>query len=98
VTASSNWTFLTNHAHVLLCIAMDPDARVRDIAPRVGITQRAVQRIVSDLVADGYLEVTKSGRRNHYAVITDLPLRHPVEQGAHLSDLMALIQNAPTPA
>ena len=88
--SSNHWTFLTNHTHVLLCIAWDPEMRVRDIAPRVGITQRAVQRIVSDLVHDGYLIVDKHGRRNHYTVRTELPLRHPVEHGALVSDLIAL--------
>lgn len=86
-----NWTFLTNHAHVLLCIAQDPETRLRDIARRVGITERAVQRIVSDLAADGYLIVEKSGRRNTYEVPTDRPLRHPVEASATIASLVALV-------
>jgi DNA-binding MarR family transcriptional regulator len=62
------WVFLSNHAHVLLCIARDPDSRARDIAQQVGITERAAHRIVSDLVAEGYLKRTKIGRRNHYEI------------------------------
>lgn len=62
------WLFLTNHAHVLLCIARDPDSRTRDIAAHVGITERAAQHIVSQLIAEGYLTRTKRGRRNHYEI------------------------------
>ena len=62
------WVFLTNHAHVLLCIARDPNSRTRDIAEQVGITERAAQRIVSELIAEGYLTRTKRGRRNHYEI------------------------------
>lgn len=61
---SRPWTFLTNHAHVLLCIAADPEARMRDVAVRVGVTERAVQRIVADLAEGGYLAVGRVGRRN----------------------------------
>jgi DNA-binding MarR family transcriptional regulator len=64
----SSWVFLTNHAHVLLCIARDPDTRTRDIAEHVGITERAAQRIVSELIAEGYLTRTKIGRRNRYEI------------------------------
>ena len=71
-----SWTFLTNHAHVLLCIARDPGIRVRDLAQRVGVTERAAQRIVADLIAAEYLERTRDGRRNRYHVRADLPLRH----------------------
>lgn len=85
------WTFLTNHAHVLLCLASDPDLRIRDIAERVGVTERAVSRILSELVSEGYLTVTRTGRRNHYVVITGHPLRHPVERGATIEALIALL-------
>jgi predicted ArsR family transcriptional regulator len=85
------WTFLTNHAHVLLCLTGDPDLRIRDIADRVGVTERAVSRILSELVAEGYLTVTRTGRRNHYVVIRDRPLRHPVERGATIAALIALL-------
>ncbi|MFT4975401.1 MAG: putative ArsR family transcriptional regulator [Myxococcota bacterium] len=83
-----SWTFLTNHAHVLICLARDPDLRLRDLSDAVGITERAVHRIISELTADGYLEITKSGRRNHYRVLHSQPMRHPVEAGASVADLI----------
>src|SRR4051794_33741717 len=85
------WTFLTNHAHVLLLIAEDPAIRLRDVAEKVGITERAVQRIVADLEAGAYLERRRSGRRNQYQVNRDLPLRHPVEAHRTVGGLLALI-------
>jgi len=85
------WTFLTNHAHVLLCIAADPQMRLRDVAARVGITERAAQRIVADLAADGYLTRTRVGRRNQYEVHGELPFRHPIEQGNDISGLLKLL-------
>lgn len=84
------WTFLSNHAHVLICISVDPDLRLRDIAQRVGITERAVSRIVSELADAGYVEITRAGRRNQYTVRRDLPLRHPVEAHRTVGDLLAL--------
>jgi DNA-binding MarR family transcriptional regulator len=84
----SSWTFLSNHGHVLMCIAQDPDARGRDIAARVGITERAVQGIVADLVRGGYVARTKVGRRNRYHINGNLPLRHPIEQDHTVSDLV----------
>ena len=72
------WRFLTNHAHVLLSVAGDPESRARDIAGRVGITERATQRILADLVEHGYLARTKVGRRNRYTVNPRRPLRHSV--------------------
>lgn len=88
--ATHPWTFLTNHAHVLLCIARDNDIRLRDVATQVGITERAVQRIVSDLADGGYLSVRREGRRNHYTLRTDLPMRHPIEAHRSVADLMVL--------
>lgn len=85
------WTFLTNHAHVLLCLAGDPEVRMRDVADRVGITERAVQRIVSDLEAAGYVDRIREGRRNRYDVRADLPLRHPVEQHRQISTLLDIV-------
>jgi hypothetical protein len=85
------WTFLTNHAHVLVCIAAEPDIRGRDIATRVGITERAVQAIVSDLVAEGYLTRTREGRRNRYGLNPDLPLRHELEHHHSVGDLLAAL-------
>lgn len=85
------WTFLTNHAHVLVCIAAEPDIRGRDIAARVGITERAAQAIVADLVAEGYVIRTREGRRNRYEVRPDSPLRHPVEAGHSAGELLELV-------
>jgi hypothetical protein len=90
----AEWTFFTNHAHVLLCIARDPEIRVRDLAVLVGITERAAQRIVADLVAAGYLERSRDGRRNHYQVRADLPLRHPVEQPHRVGEVLAVLSDA----
>lgn len=86
----SSWTFLSNHAHVLLLLCEDHDLRMRDIAGRVQITERAVQRIVHDLIEEGYVSVRKEGRRNHYEPNLEAPLRHPVERGATIGDLAAL--------
>ena len=85
------WTFLTNHAHVLVCISEDGDLRGRDIAERVGITERAVQAIIADLESDGYLTRTREGRRNRYEVHPDLPLRHPLESDHTAADLLAAL-------
>jgi DNA-binding IscR family transcriptional regulator len=85
------WTFLTNYSHVLLCIAHNPDVRIRDIALAVGITERAVQRILADLVETGYLESVKQGRRNHYRIHDGLTLRHPLERHRTIGDILELI-------
>ena len=87
----SSWTFLTNHAHVLLCIARDPGIRLRDVATEVQITERAAQRIVAELVEAGYISRTREGRRNHYEVHGDLPLRHPLEQHHGIGDVLGLV-------
>ena len=88
-----SWTFLTNHAHVLICLSRDPDLRLRDLAETVGITERAVHRIISELSEGGYLTITKEGRRNHYQVHHAGPMRHPVEAGASAGDLIRLIES-----
>lgn len=85
------WTFLTNHGHVLVCIANDPGIRGRDIAARVGVTERAAQTMIADLVADGYVIRTRIGRRNHYEINADRPLRHPVEQPHSVGELLRLV-------
>ena len=90
VAERSQWTFLTNHAHVLVCIARDPQARIRDLAERVGITERAVQRIVSELEEAGYVTHEREGRRNTYRVRAHLPMRHPVERKSKVASLLAL--------
>lgn len=86
------WTFLTNHAHVLVCIANDPDARLRDIAESVGVTERAAQAIVTDLEEAGYLRRVRVGRRNHYELTADKPLRHPLERHRRVSEILALLE------
>ena len=85
-----SWTFLSNHAHVLICIAADTKSRMRDVAMRVDITERAVQRIVAELEAGGYLTITRVGRRNYYKVNPELPLRHEIEGHRILGDLIEL--------
>ena len=85
------WDFLTNHAHVLICVANDPGIRLRDIAAAVGITERAAHRIVAELDGDGYLLRQKQGRRNRYEVVTELPLRHPLVQEQRVGDLLKLL-------
>lgn len=87
----AEWTFLTNHSHVLVCLADDPDLRIRDIAERVGITERATQRIVAELTAGGYLEKHRDGRRNRYTVALDQPLRHPVEGTHTIGELLRAV-------
>lgn len=94
--ARPTWTFLTNHGHVLVCIAEDPGSRGRDIAARVGITERACQSIVADLAAGGYVTRTRVGRRNRYEIHPDVPLRHPIEGGHSIGEL--LMSLAPNPA
>ena len=85
------WTFLSNHAHVLLLIARDPAVTLRDAALRVGITERAVQRIVADLEEAGYLERHREGRRNRYRLHPELPLRHPIEAHTQIGELVGLV-------
>jgi DNA-binding MarR family transcriptional regulator len=87
----ASWTFLTNHAHVLLAIAAEPEIRIRDIAAEVGITERAAHRIVSDLEEAGYLQVMKVGRRNEYIVRRELPLRHPAERHHRIGELLKVL-------
>ena len=91
VTRMAEWTFLTNHAHAMLCIARDPGIRLRDVADRVGVTERAAQRIVSDLVDAGYLDRLREGRRNTYRVKRDRPLRHPVERGHRIGEILDVL-------
>ena len=88
--AFRGWTFLSNHAHVIIVLAAQPDLRLRDVAARVGITERAVQRIVADLVAGGFIAATKVGRCNTYAVAMRARLRHPIEAHRTIADLVVL--------
>ena len=90
---SARWTFLTNHGHVLLCLARSPELRLRDVALQVGVTERAVQRIIADLEEAGYLTRRRAGRQNQYEIAQDLPLRHPVE--AHQTVRALISMGAP---
>ena len=85
------WTFLTNHAQVLLCIADDPGVRLRDIGARVGITERAAHRIVGELEGSGYIARRRNGRRNHYTVISHAPLPDSVASTQRVGDLLELL-------
>jgi len=87
------WDFLTNHAHVLLCVAEDPGIRLRDVAAAVGITERAAHKIVSDLVEGGYVTREKRGRRNRYTVVPNLPLRHPLVERREVGDLLGVLRS-----
>ncbi len=89
--SAPGWTFLSNHGHVLVSLAADPDARVRDIAERVGITERAVQMIVADLEAAGHVVRERVGRRNRYAVSREGRFRHPLEAHVRTGDFLALV-------
>jgi predicted transcriptional regulator len=86
------WRFLSNHTQVLLCLHRDPNARFRDIAQSVGITERAAQRIVADLIESGYVDSERVGRRNHYRIRTDIAMRHPAQDGHQIGQLLKLLQ------
>jgi len=86
------WRFVTNHTQVLLCIAQDSDVRLRDIAQIVGITERAAQRIVADLIESGYVESERVGRRNRYRTRLDIAMRHPAQDGHQIKELIELLQ------
>jgi hypothetical protein len=88
----TRWTFLTNHLHVLACLTRDPELRIRDIADLIGITERATVQILSQLEAAGYLTKTRVGRRNHYTVHGELPLRHPMHNGRQVGELLRVIE------
>jgi len=89
----TGWTFLTNHAHVLLMLHDQQNLVLREVAIRVGITERAVQRIVSDLESSGYVERERVGRRNRYQVQLDQTLRHPIENHRTIGELFQLISS-----
>jgi MarR family len=92
--AQGSWTFLTNHAHALICIAQDTNIRIQDIADRVGITLRAAQGIVRDLADAGYVTRARIGRRNHYDVHPTMPLRHPIERHHFVGELLSALASA----
>ena len=89
--AVARWDFLTNHAHVLTCVAHDPGIRLRDIATAVGITERAAHRILSELVEEGYVLRERQGRRNRYEVVAERPMRHPLVEERQVGDLLKVL-------
>ena len=88
---ASRWTFLTNHSHVLILLSQNTSIVLREVAARVGITERAVQRIIADLEEAGFIEREKVGRQNRYRIRTNRPLRHPIEAHRTIGDLVGLI-------
>ena len=90
-TTGTTWTFLTNHSHVLILLHSSPEIVLREVAARVGITERAVQRIIHDLESEGFIERERVGRRNRYKVQVNEPLRHPIESHRKIGDLLGLI-------
>ena len=89
--ATTTWTFLTNHSHVLLAISKTPGIKVREISDLVGVTERAVLRIISELNDAGFISIEKIGRENRYSVTSDIPLRHPLEQHRTVSELLEML-------
>lgn len=94
--AAPRWDFLTNHAHVLLCVAHDPGIRLRDIAAAVGITERAAHRILSQLVEEGYVLRERKGRRNRYQVVAGRPMRHPLVEQREVGELLEVLIDSRT--
>ena len=90
----SRWTLFSNHGHVLVCLALDPESRLRDVAGRVGITERAVQKIVRDLQNEGIIDVSKHGRRNRYRVNSQKNLRHSLEGHCTIGQLVTMVKQA----
>ena len=90
--SEKSWTFVTNHTQVLLALSRDSDMRLRDIADVVGITERAAQRIVGDLIEGGYVTRERVGRRNHYVVNAELKMRHPAQREQDVGSLLEVLQ------
>jgi len=88
------WTFLSNHSHVLVLLARNPSLVLREVAQEVGITERAVQRIIADLEAGGFVSREKVGRQNHYQIQANRPLRHPIESHRSIGDLLNLLNSS----
>jgi len=96
VAPAARWDFLTNHAHVLMCVARDQGIRLRDIAAVVGITERAAHRILSELVEEGYVLRERHGRRNRYQVVAGRPMRHPLVQEREVGELLEVLIGSTT--
>ena len=95
---AKTWRFLSNHTQVLLCLHRDPEMRLRDIGQSVGITERAAQRIVADLIRSGYVESERVGRRNRYRVNPEIAMRHPAQDGHDIGELLQLLRLADLPS
>src|SRR5580765_7238161 len=95
--AAPSWTFVTNHTQVLLCLAQDPNVRLRDVAALVGITERAAQRILAELVEAGYVDRRRVGRRNEYTVNRDLAMRHVAQAGHDIGGLLDTLERQTPP-
>jgi MarR family len=89
--SSGSWTLLTGHGHVLVEIARDPDSRIRDISDAVGLTERTVQAIVTDLETAGYITRSRTGRRTRYTVQHDTSFRHPAQEGLRVGPFLAML-------
>lgn len=89
---SGNWTFLSNHGHVLVALSRDSQARIRDLSEAVGITERAVLLILADLEAEGIVERIREGRRNRYVLDLAAPLRHPLECHRSIGELLSMLE------
>jgi DNA-binding transcriptional ArsR family regulator len=96
--AVPRWDFLTNHAHVLLCISQDPGIRLRDIAAAIGITERSAHKVLSELIEQGYVLRERHGRRNRYKVKPELPLRHPLVREREVGELLEVLSRSERPA
>lgn len=94
----STWLVLTNHGNVLLCVARDPTIRISELADRVGIGERAAQKIIADLVSDGYLLRRKEGRRNRYEINRSAQLRHPLFADLEIGPLLDLLRDSSMPS
>jgi predicted transcriptional regulator len=92
-SSGPGWSFLTNHARVLLCIANDPGVRLREIGDAVGINERAAHRIVTELADAGYISRARVGRRNRYTIQSDLPIPDPLAREQRIGDLLALLES-----
>jgi predicted transcriptional regulator len=93
VYSSKTWTVFTNHAHVMILLSQDPNMVLREVALKIGITERAVQKIVADLQESGFIIKEKLGRSNHYKLIFDKPLRHPIEAHKKVKEVIQLINS-----
>jgi predicted ArsR family transcriptional regulator len=89
---TTTWRFLTNHGHVLIYLSRHPEARIRDIAAAIGITERSAQTILAELEADGYVTKQKHGRRNHYELHPELRFRHPQESEHAIGELLNIFR------